>query len=80
MSSATKLAKNDATSMGVYRCAECEAIFDSREEFREHRASTAHHTNSRALETDLSIRLEGSAQSGKTEDFLIESGGKANHR
>jgi hypothetical protein len=80
MSSATKLAKNDATSMGTYRCAECGAIFDSREAFREHRASTAHHSNSRSLETDLTIRLDGPAQSGKTEDHRIEREEEPNHR
>lgn len=80
MSSATKFAKNDATSMGTYRCAECGAIFDSREDFREHRSSTAHHSNSRSLETDLSIRLGGSAQSVKTDDSRIEGEGEPNHR
>lgn len=80
MSSATKLAKNDATSMGAYRCAECGAIFDSRENFREHRTSTAHHSNSRSLETDLRIRLDGSTQSGKTKDSRIEGDREANHR
>jgi len=80
MSSATKLAKNDATSMGTYRCAECGAIFDSREDFREHRASTTHNTKSRSLETDLSIRLDGSSQSVKTDDSRIEGEGEPNHR
>jgi len=80
MSSATKLAINDATSMGAYRCAECGAIFDSREAFREHRARTAHHSNSRSLETDLSIRVNGSAQSDKPQDPRVEGEREANHR
>lgn len=45
MASAPRPAKNDSAETGVFRCTECNAMFQSVDDLHEHRISTGHVTS-----------------------------------
>lgn len=67
MASAPKPAKSESTDTGIYRCAECEAIFHSQDDFRDHRDSTGHQPESYSRPRDRSERSDSFERSDRND-------------
>jgi hypothetical protein len=59
MGSTPKAANNESTVIGMYRCAECEEIFESADDLREHRSQTGHQKVPKSGQINQSDRSNG---------------------
>ena len=80
MGSTPKAANNESTVIGMYRCAECEEIFESVDDLREHRSRTGHQKAPKSGQTSHSDRSNGFEQSNRIHFARMEEKDEANTR
>jgi hypothetical protein len=80
MGSTPKATNNESTVIGMYRCAECEEIFESVDDLREHRSRTGHQKESKSGQINQSDRSNAFEQSNRIHFARMKEEDEANAR